>query len=156
MTLENILQKSIVDAGPAAGRRTIRLPDSSWTLTLNVEKADGLGCLLWDVTARRDAAQSGTQHAWADRLAARVTSLLERLTVHEIDPALHIALLRSASPAESEGAVSYFELELHGTTETRLRRYRGHRDPGHKREQAAFALTYEALARLAADLTAEK
>lgn len=156
MTLESILRKSIVEPGPASGRRTVRLPDSTWTLALNVEKVDGLGCLLWDVSARRDAALPGSQRQWADRLAARVTGLLERLTVHEIDPSLQTALLRSAEPIEREGAVPYFELELHGTTEARLRRFLGHRDTARPREQAAFALTYEALARFVADVTAEK
>ena len=51
---------------------------------------------------------------------------------------------------------STIELLLKGTTSALLRRYQGSHDAGEKRQQVAFALANEALAKVVGDISAEK
>ena len=54
-------------------------------------------------------------------------------------------MLRSDGPQVRGTARSYYELTLAGTTTATLRRYQSDTTPGSKRQQIAFALTYETL-----------
>jgi hypothetical protein len=155
MTLESTLRTRIADLPSASGRHTLTVQEQAWTVALALDSHDRLGCLLWDLTVRRAAPLPGTQKVWATRIAGRVTSLLEPLKLLEVDPARQQALLRSTTPTARDTAVQYFEVLLQGTAEATLRRYQGYHQP-QPREQVAFALTYESLAKLLADLTAEK
>src|SRR5262249_30387861 len=121
---------------------------------LAADRCDEVGCLLWEVPLRRPAgAPAGDPRAWAGRLTARVTGLLEPLRLVEVDEARNEALLRSEEPGRKGGDQFYYEVLLRGARAAELRRYRAAR-PDARREQVAFALTHEALAKLALDCTA--
>jgi hypothetical protein len=65
------------------------------------------------------------------------------------------ALLRSDRPAVRGDSAEYYELLLRGEHTATLRRFRAPRTGPGKRKAVPFALTHEAIAKLAADLTAE-
>jgi hypothetical protein len=83
--------------------------------------------------------------AWADRLAARVTYLMEPLVVVELDAVAGEAELRSQSPTARGDRNAYYEVRL--TTAGTLRLSRVVFD-------AASQLTREVLERLTDDLVA--
>jgi hypothetical protein len=153
---ETLLQK-LADWRPAGpGRQTFAFADtaSGCTVTLEAERNDELGCLLWELTLRRTAAATDSLQAWAGRIAARVTSLLEPLKVIEVDVARNEALLRSAEPARRGAALLYFEVLLKGTSEARLCRYQSSHADFKPRTQTNAPLTHEALVKFITDATA--
>jgi hypothetical protein len=160
MTLENTLLAKLAEWHPPAGRRTLTVPDeaAAWAASVTADRCDALGCLVWELAVRRTAeAPAGeTLRGWADRIAGRVVGLLEPLKVHEIDAERNEALLRSVAPAQRGEKLFYYEVLLHGTAAATVRRYQASHDAGGRREQVAFALTHEVLAKLAGDLTAAK
>ena len=70
----------------------------------------------------------------------------------EVDPTRNEALLRSDAPAWQGEDVAYYEAILNGTGRATLQRFRGSRQAGKRREQTAFSLTHDALAKLVGDL----
>jgi hypothetical protein len=162
MTLNETLLAKLAEWRPGRGRQTLNVPDAGagWSVSLTADRADELGCLVWEMTLRRAAPLPGGDaaalRAWGDRVAARARGLLESLKVIEVDAELDEAILRSDSPAAKAEDRFYYEVHLRGTGQAGVRRYRGSLAATGKREQISFALTHEALARLAADLTAEK
>jgi hypothetical protein len=160
MTLDVTLLERLADWKPGPGRHTLAVPDqgSGWSAALTADRADQIGCLVWEVDLRRSTAEPpdvAALRGWADRLAQRVTGLLEPLRLIEVDSERNEAFLRSDRPAEKGEEVAYYELFLHGTNAATLRRYTAPRTSG-RREQVAFALTREALAKITADITAAK
>jgi hypothetical protein len=159
MTLEETLLRKLSEWHPPAGRHTLTVPDDStgWAVAVSADRSDVLGCLVWEASVRRSASlpQGETLTRWAERTAARATGLLEPLKVHEIDAERNEGLLRSAGPSQRGEQLFYYEVLLRGTTEAVVRRYQASHTGG-KREQVAFAVTHEALAKLAAALTAAK
>jgi hypothetical protein len=91
---------------------------------------------------------------WAVRSAKRITGLLEPLKVIEVDAVRAEALLRSDVPAGRGPRVQYYELRLRGTHSAKLHRYQAERGNG-PREAIPFALTHDAIAKAAEDLTAD-
>ncbi len=162
MTLDETLLARLAKWRPGAGRQTLHVPDegAGWAVSLTADRADELGCLVWELALRRSPPRSGGDaaalRAWADRAAARARGLLEMLKVIEVDAERDEAVLRSDSPAAKGEDRFYYEVHLKGPGVADVRRYRGSLAATGKREQVAFALTHEALARLAADLTADK
>ena len=161
MTLaETVLQK-IADWRPAGDKRhALLIPDggSGWAVEVQADRCDELSCRVWELTIRRTRkveSQVSALQAWADRAARQVTSLLEGIRVVEVDPERNEALLRSNTPSRRGNIVSYFEVLLRGTKSATLRRFRAHDEPGHHREQIAFPITHEALAKVVTDLTAQ-
>jgi len=155
MTLENTLRKKLADWRPPEGRRDLTVTDetSGWAVTLSADRGDVLGCLVWEMSARRLSASTGQNlRGWADRIAGRVTGLLEPLKVVEVDTERAEAILRSETPSQQDNKFLYYEVLLRNTTQATVRRYQAGRD-GAKRAQVAFALTHEGLAKLAADLS---
>jgi hypothetical protein len=111
------------------------------------------------MTLRRAAPPAGDAPSlrdWAARIARRVTGLLEPLKVIEVDLPRGEALLRSDEPAHRGDDLFYYEVVLRGAREANVRRYHGARPPNARRKQVSFALTHEAIAKLAFDLTADK
>ena len=162
MTLDETLLAKLTDWKPAPGRQVLTLPDegSGWSGTLAVECADQVGCQVWELRFRRAVPCAGGNvpalKAWAGRIAQRTTGLIEALKVLEVDGARDQALLRSDTPSRRGEDVFYYEVELHGIGSVDLRRFRGGRAGEDRREQVSFPLAHETLAKLAADLTAEK
>jgi hypothetical protein len=162
MTLsETVLRKAAEWHVSGTKRQTLTIPDagSGWALAIHADRNDELGCRVWELWLRRTdrpkTLKDDTLRVWAERTAARVTSLVESLKVVEVDKTRNEALLRSGKPSTRAKAVSYFEVLLKGTAELSIRRYRGYHEPGHRREQISFPLTHEAIAQVVADLTAE-
>ncbi len=162
MTLNETLLAKLAEWRPGSGRQTLALPDegTGWSLTLTADRADELGCLAWEMTVRRAAPRPGGDvvalRAWAERIAARSRGLLETLKVVEVDAERDEAILRSDTPAAKGEERFYYEVHLKGRGLASVRRFRGTLAAPARREQVLFALTHEALARLADDLTAEK
>jgi hypothetical protein len=161
MTLNEILLRKLAEWHPThAGRHLLAVPDegSGWSVAIAADRCEALSCLVWELSIRRTAEPSAKQvslSSWAEGIAARVTGLLEPLKVVEVDPVRNEALLRSDTPTARADKRFYYEVLLRGTTEAILRRYQGSAQAGVRREQVAYALTHEAIAKLAADLTAE-
>jgi len=156
MTLDDTLLQKLAEWRPAGGRQTLNLPDegSGWRVALTADRCDDLGCRVWELELARTApAPEGlTLRSWAERVATRVTGLLETLQVVEVDDERGEALVRSNEPRRRGETVSYYEVLLRGTSVAFARRYQA-TGQGSRREQIAFALTHEVLAKLAADLT---
>jgi len=134
-------------------------PASGWSVTLTADRSDVLGCLVWELKLfRATVSDSDTValRAWADRLADRVTGLLEPLKVIEIDRERGEGFLRSESPRNRDGKLYYYEVFLKGTREAALRRYQALQNTIGKREQIAFAMTHEALAKIVSDSIASE
>jgi hypothetical protein len=136
----------------------LAVPDAGngWALNLTADRCDELGCLIWEASLRRTTPPANrgalALRQWADQVASRVTGLLEPLRVVEVDGSRDEALLRSQEPAQRSGQLFYYEVRLRGHGETTIGRYRATHEAGSKREQAAFALTHESLAKLCTDL----
>jgi hypothetical protein len=162
MTLNETVLQKLAEWKPGDGRQILAVPDqgSGWGVALTVDRADQLGCLVWELTLRRSnpptESNAETLGAWAGRIADRVTGLLEPLKVIEVDAPRQVAMLRSEEPAQRGDDLFYYEVLLKGAAEANLRRYHASRQSNQHREQVAFALTHEAIAKLADDLTAEK
>ena len=78
---------------------------------------------------------------------------MEPLRLIEVDAGRDTALLRSAAPPKRGDDLFYYEVLLTGRG-AGVRRYQSS-STGGTRQQVAFPLTHEALAKLAADLTAD-
>ena len=156
MTLTESLLPKLSEWKPAgAGRHSwsAAIPEAGWIVQLSTDKADTLSCLVWELTlARAGTAPEGlTLRAWAEGVAKRATGLLEPLKLLEVDDARGEALLRSDSPAKKGERVAYYEVRLFGTDRAVVRRFAATRTES-GREQVAFALTHEVLAKLAGDI----
>jgi hypothetical protein len=151
---ERLLEK-LGDWRPSEGRQSLRVTDEAagWTTTLTADRADQLGCLVWEMALRKGAPVTLGLDKWAGRVAERATGLLESLKVVEIDASRGEALLRSESPANAGEQVAYYEVMLNSAGSASLRRFVAPRTGPGKRDQTAFALTHEAIAKLAFDLT---
>lgn len=163
MTLDETVLQKVSECRPTLpGRSILGLPDegSGWSAELTADRYDDLGCLVWELTLRRTAGALATDVAslrtWADRVAARATGLLEPLAVVEVDAERLVAQLRSNEPTHRGDKSAYYEVLLRAAGEATVHRYQTVQTANARREQVAFALTHEALAKLAGDLTAEK
>jgi len=161
MTLVSKLRQKLSDEKPCANRHDLQVadPESGSAVTLAIKQRDGLSSLVWEMRVRRPAPAGQTMRQWAERIAARVTYLLEPLKVLEVDTERNQAMLRGVVSGEPKDGVSYFEVILDGTTSALVRRYQvaGVADAAGnlpKREQVAFALTHEGLLKLVGDVNA--
>jgi hypothetical protein len=157
MTLAETLQGRLAEWRPAGEGRhswSESFPDAGWAVGLAADRTDTLGCLVWELILTRtsDAPAGLTLKGWADGIAARVSGLMEDLKVLEVDDVRHEALLRSDGPTAKGDDRLYYEVHLRGLTHATVRRYKGSRATSTRREQVAFALTHEVLAKLAEDV----
>jgi len=162
MTLDEPLLTRLADwrpAGPGPHGFRSGLARPGWSLTATADQADALSCRLAELTVDGPAPGAACTAAaltqQADRLARRVTGLLEPLRLIEVDAARAEALLRSEKPAVRGDELYYYELLLRGEHSSTLRRYKATRAGG-RREAVPYALTHEAIAKLAADLADEE
>jgi len=151
MILENKLLEKLGEWQPEPGRHDLHVASDGWSATLTADRSDVLGCLLWELNLRRDGTEAVDVHQWATAAAQRVSGLTEPLKVVEIDTARNQAQLRSNVPSQRGEKRSYYELLLSGIGHAVLRRFQTANGTS-SRDQVAFAITHETLARLAADL----
>jgi hypothetical protein len=90
--------------------------------------------------------------AWAQAVVDRTLALTERLQLNEVDAPRGEALLRTM-PVHKAGERLYYEVHLQGAGRLSVRRFRVANEVGAVRDQAAFTMTHETLARLAGELT---
>ncbi len=156
MNLENTVLQKLAETKPVGERHELTISDGAWTAHLTYDRRDELSGRLWEVALHRNSTADGDVQAWADRVAKRVAGLMESLKVVEVDAVKQQALLRSATPTAKGDDLFYYEILLRGTANATMRRFQCSQQVGKKREQIAFALTHETLAKLVADVTAEK
>lgn len=160
MIRDEIVLQKLANWPAASGRETLTVAEdgTGWSLQLAVDRHDELGCLVWEMNLFRLATpeQDANLTDWAHRVADRVTGLLEPLKVVEIDHQKNEAMLRSEQPSRRGDKLGYYEAILKNTRQASMCRYQGAFPGGGKREQVAFALTNEVLAKLIEDVTAEK
>lgn len=157
MTLTESLLPKLSEWRPAGdGRHSWggSFPTAGWTVQLTADKTDSLSCLVWELALARtgDAPAGFTLRAWAEGVAQRVAGLLEPLKLIEVDETRGEALLRSAAPAKKGDRVAYYEVRLHALGRADVRRFSASRTESN-REQIAFALTHEVVAKLVGDIT---
>jgi hypothetical protein len=164
MTLEETILQRLADWRPTGSERetlTISGDKEGWSVSLVVDRYDDLSCALWEMGERSQSGKGLSRpgspqgldlKAWAEKVAAGVRVLIEPLRVVEIDAQRNEALLRSAEPAARKNERYYYELLLNGAGYASVRRYKGTTEVG-RRQQIAFTLTHEAVARLAGDLS---
>jgi hypothetical protein len=152
MTLRESLLARLSEWLPAgAGRHSMTHTDAGHTVGLTADRADSLSCLVWELAVAPTEPTTVAVREWAAAVATRATGLMEPLTVHEIDAGRGEAVLRSTAPSANGGALAYYEVNLHADGRAVVRRFHGSKaTPG--REQVAFALTHEVVAKLAEDI----
>lgn len=156
MTLAETLQPKLSEWRPAGDGRhswAEAFPAHGWSVRLAADRADSVGCLVWELTLLRTAEPPAglTLAAWAAGIAARAGGLMEDLKVIEVDTTRDEALVRSDEPTARGDDRLYYEVHLTGLTRATVRRFKGNRTAG-RREQVAFALTHEVLAKLVGDI----
>jgi len=159
MTLDETLLQNLAKWRPHSPRQVLDVahPDSGTTVTLVADAVDELAGKWWEMRLTRTSPLPETTPALslqerAERVAARVTGLLEPLRVIEVDAEQDVAQLRSHAPAVEGESLSYYEVTLHGHGGARVERYEGGREG--KRRQVPFALTHDAVGKLVRDLIA--
>jgi hypothetical protein len=136
--------------GPGA----VTAADGPHRLTLQLNAASQVGVAFESLEFADEAAAGRTVQslrAWGDRLAARLTYLMEPLVVLEVDAEAGEAELRSKSPSTREGVRSYYEVRLRRAGTLELRRVAFDAED-RSRRTVPCQLTREALERLADDL----
>lgn len=160
MTLsETVLQRLGSWHPPRNERQALVVAEegNGWAVSLTADRNDDLSCVLWELVLRRASTLSAADalvRAWADKVAGRATGLLEPLQVVEIDDQRNEALVRSKEPTRRGSERFYYEFRLTSNRQAVVRRFRASEDGG-QREQIAYALTHEALAKLIEDLVAD-
>jgi hypothetical protein len=91
--------------------------------------------------------------AWGDRLAARLTYLMEPLVVLEVDAHAGEAELRSQSPTPRGDRRAFYEVRLRREGSLSLRRT-AYDEQARRRQAVPCQMTLEVLERLADDLAA--
>jgi hypothetical protein len=149
---------AVVDAGPDAVAIPcdVAVEEGPLRLVLHVTATGPVG-LAFDrldfSTSDRPEWSTEALRGWGERLAARLTYLMEPLRVLEVDPQDGEVELRSQVPTLRNGSRSYYEIRLNRRGALRLTRVAF--DEGtRKRTVVAGQMTREVLERLADDLVA--
>lgn len=151
MTLESTVLKSLAEWRTDSASGTITDETAGWCVELKVDRVDVVGVRLNEAVLRPATVSEGNLRDRAERIAAGVTGLVERLRLVELDEVKQTAMLRSDQPVRRENELFYYELLVDATGVMTLRRYQTSLAPG-KRHQVPFALTHESLARVAQEL----
>jgi len=134
----------------------VTVEDPPNRLTLNLTALDSVGVAfdsLEFVTTDRQDWSSEALNAWGERLAARVTYLLEPLRVLEIDAGGGEVQIRSQSPTSRADQRGFYEVRLFRQGTLRMERY-VFDDATRQRRRTPCQLTREVVERLADDIAA--
>jgi hypothetical protein len=158
MSLDATLLERLAEWRCDSGRQTLAAgdPASGWSAAVTAGAGDLVGCRLWELTLRHAPAlalDAAGLKAWGERAAARATGLLEPLRLLEVDAPDGVALLRSDTPGRRGEDRFYYEVLLHADGGVLARRYQAPAEGEPRRQQVAFPLTHEVLAKFVADLT---
>jgi hypothetical protein len=156
MSLDARLLENLAKWRPEGERQTLDVADASsgWTAAVTAECVDVVGCRLWELALRRsDATATLDLREHAQQICQRVTGLLEPLRLVEVDDVQNVALLRSEQPGQVGEDRFYYEVRLTNDGGSVVRRFQVPRAGQPHRQQVAFALTHDALAKLVRDFT---
>jgi hypothetical protein len=157
MSLDVILLQKLAKWRPDTTRQTLDIADPAggWSAAVTAECVDVVGCRLWELALRRTGPTPSVDlRTRAEAICQRVTGLLEPLRLLEVDGARNVALLRSEQPGQHGEDRLYYEVTLEADGAANVRRYQAPRRDEPRRQQVAFTLTHEVLAKLVRDLIA--
>jgi len=147
---------AVLDARPEAGALPcdVAAEEGPHRVSLHVTASGPVG-LAFDslefTTSARAEWSTDDLRRRGDRLAARLTYLMEPLVVLEVDPIEGEVELRSQSPTARDGRRSYYEVRLNRQGALRLGRV-NYDESTRKRQPAFCQMTREVLERLTEDL----
>ncbi len=134
----------------------IAVEEGAHRLTLHLTAIDTVGLafdsLEFVATDRTDWTPDSLR-SWGDRLAARVTYLMEPFKILEIDAEDGKVCLRSESPTTRNQKRSYYEIRLGKSGTLRMERHTFD-EAARVRDRSTCQLTREVLERLADDIVA--
>src|SRR5947209_3619195 len=134
MTHDEPLQRKLADWRPDGKEtKTMDLADG-WTVSLTADCVDQLSASFWEVGLRHNPPLTTDLEARADKLAQKITVLLEPLSLIEVDTPRGSAQLRSEAPRQRGEQLAYYELVLSADGASCLHRYQASRGAG-RREQ---------------------
>jgi hypothetical protein len=125
-------------------------------LTLHLTGLDTVGVAfnsLEFASSKQPEWSSESLKGWGDRLASRVTYLMEPLKVVEFDAGGREVQMRSQRPTPRDEQRSYYEIRLFGQGALQMQRY-AFNEETRERRQTPCQLTREVLERLADDIAA--
>ena len=125
-------------------------------LALNLTAIDSVGVAFDSLdfaTTSRPEWSSDALRAWGERVAGRVTYLMEPLKVLEVDAAGGEVHIRSQSPTARDDQRSFYEVRLFKHGALRMERYTFD-EVTRRRRRMPCQLTREVLERLADDIVA--
>lgn len=134
----------------------VAVEDGAHRLTLGLTALDTVGVAfdsLDFVTTSRSEWTSELLRSWGDRLAGRVTYLMEPFKILEIDAEGGEVTLRSQTPTTRENRRSYYEIRLSKQGTLRMERCTFD-EVSRRRDRSSCQLTREVLERLADDIVA--
>lgn len=153
MSLDVVLLEKLAKWRLDSDRATLQASADGWSAAVTAECVDVVGCRLWELSLRRTAATPAVElKTRAGQICQRVTGLLEPLRLVEVDEPRNTALLRSEEPGQLGDERFYYEVLLTGDGSSEVRRYQTPHEGQPRRQQVAFTLTHEALAKLVRDL----
>jgi hypothetical protein len=135
---------------------TVTVEETPSKLTLHLEALDTVGLALSSLEFATTARPEWSPQAltgWAERLAARVTYLMEPLKVLEVDAGGSEVQIRSQSPSARDAQRGYYEVRLFANGSLRIERF-AFDESTRQRRRTACQLTREVLERLADDIAA--
>ena len=135
---------------------TVTVEDGPNRFTFNLTALDSVGVAfdsLEFVTTDRQDWSSAALNAWGERLASRVTYLLEPLKVLEIDSGGGEVQIRSQSPSTRADQRGFYEVRLFRQGRLRMERYTFD-DATRQRRRTPCQFTREVIERLADDIAA--
>ncbi len=153
MSLDVLLLEKLAKWRPDSGQASLQASGDGWNVTVAAECVDVVGCRILELSLRRTAEMPAVElKTRAEQACQRVTGLMEPLRLVEVDGTRNTALLRSEEPGQLGDERYYYEVLLEGDGSSVMRRYQAPREGQPRRQQVAFTLTHEALAKLVRDL----
>ncbi|HEV3006050.1 MAG TPA: hypothetical protein VGX78_16395 [Pirellulales bacterium] len=139
----------------ADGLRTVSAEHGGLRLTCDLTALDTLACEFTRFAVRADklaASPIGELKRVSEKLAARLTYLLEPISPVEVDAQQCVVQLRSNPPQRDADRTSYYELLVRRGGELSLCRWT--KNPGDVRQALSAQVTREVLLRLVSDFAA--
>jgi hypothetical protein len=156
MTLKEKLKQALSNTSPfSSGDHVVAVDDGPRRLECRLLALDTLGCAFTRLALRADALaamSSDELRETAEKLAARLTYLLEPISPIETDAHGCVVQMRSNPPHKDADRTSYYELLVSRSGELSLCRYT--RPVGSERQLIPAEVTREVLCRLADDFAA--
>jgi hypothetical protein len=154
----NLNQKIVAALASFAKPGPLHAEDGRYRVGLDVRLATPVGVEansleFWAARPERPERTIDELKAWARRVAARVTYLMEPLVVLEADAQGAEVEIRSQTPTLREGTRNYFEARLDRSGHLGITRL-AYDESSRRRNPVPFQLTCEVLDRLVRDLVA--